>query len=345
MRWALAVVAGSTALAAITALPVLSQPAGDDPPVPSARGQGSVDVNSGRFLSFGGIYGELRVDCIRCHEIDGSGNSSGAFPRLADQSAWYLYESLLDYAAGLRPSEIMAPIARQLADQEMQNLAAYYASIEDAPYPAESEVDIQILQHGGAIAAVGIPEQGVPACESCHGPNGVGSPPIYPYLAGQFAPYLENQLLLWKAGRRGGDAMNIMELIAKNMTEEQIRAVSLYFASVRSPDITPNEASYLDPEGRPMPRSHDAGRNDMGAVQDPDPGAAAAPPKADPKTETGPLVEPSAALPRRPVPPEVLPPEPSEALDSTTTTTGEQPADQENGPRKPTTPPEQGTGD
>jgi cytochrome c553 len=56
---------------------------------------------------------------------------------------------------------------------------------------------------------------------------------IYPSLAGQYAPYTGFQLRLWKEGRRDGDPMNVMELISKAMTDEQIRAVSLCFASIQ----------------------------------------------------------------------------------------------------------------
>jgi cytochrome c553 len=213
--------------------PASSQPPSSLGLEPAYRPQQQPDANDGRFIAFGGIFGDLRLGCVQCHGMSGAGNSSGAFPRLSGQGAWYLYKSLRDYAAGVRPNAIMGPIAEQLADQQMQNVAAYYASIQDAPTFEEPQADLQTLQVGGAIAATGIADRGVPACNGCHGTASVTSSPIYPYLAGQFASYMQNQLMLWKNGRRDGDAMNIMEMIAKGMTDEQIRAVSLYYASVR----------------------------------------------------------------------------------------------------------------
>ncbi|WP_230530874.1 c-type cytochrome [Microvirga roseola] len=227
--------------ASTLSLPVLSQDFGLEPRRGNELSPGA-DPNRGRFLAFGGIHGELRVSCAQCHELNGVGNTSGAFPRLSDQVGWYLYKTLQDYAVGLRPNSIMGPIAKMLTPQQMQDLAAYYASIKEAPYPPPPPVDLRTRQIGGAIAAVGIPEQGVPACNGCHGPNGIGQAPLYPYLAGQYANYLELQLLLWKQGRRDGDPMNVMELISKAMTDEQIRAVSLYYASVRPLEVTPTEA-------------------------------------------------------------------------------------------------------
>jgi cytochrome c553 len=206
-----------------------------------ASAQTAADTNRGRLLAVGGLFGELRMACVQCHGLDGAGNTSGAFPRLTGQSGWYLYKSLMDYATGLRPNDIMGPIARTLTDRQMRDLATHYATVRGAPNLSEPQADARILQMGGAIAAVGVPAQGVPSCASCHGADGAGGGLIYPYLGGQFAPYLEHQLKLWKQGRRDGDAMNVMELIAKAMTDEQIRAVSLYYASVRPREVTPGE--------------------------------------------------------------------------------------------------------
>lgn len=200
------------------------------------------DVNRGRlFAATGGFPQDVTTGCAQCHQLDGTGDSSGAFPRLSDQSAWYLYKTLQDFAAGLRPSEIMAPIARAMRSEDMEDVAAYFASVHDAPYPAPPQVDTSTLQIGGAIVAAGLPEQGVPACSNCHGADGVGSPPIYPFIAGQYAPYVERQLQLWKHGQRTGDPLDVMRNVAQNMSDNQIHAVSMYLASIRNRPITPGE--------------------------------------------------------------------------------------------------------
>jgi cytochrome c553 len=277
------------------------------------------------------MFADQRIGCVQCHGLDGAGNSSGAFPRLTDQAGWYLYKSLQDYAAGLRPSDIMGPIAQTLTPQQMEDVAAYYASIKDALYPAEPQADVQVRQVGGAIAAVGIPSQGVPACDGCHGPNGVGQAPIYPYLGGQFASYLQHQLMLWKQGRRDGDPMNVMELIAKAMTEEQIKAVSLYYASVRSKDVIPRDVRYAPEAGRSpaVQPAQSPVRNptDVGAVQNPEPGrSSVVVPGVEPAAPPASAVELPMGLPRRPLPPNALPPYLSPPVDErprgTTTTTG-----------------------
>lgn len=282
----------------------------------------NADPNRGRFLTIGGMFSELRIGCVQCHGIDGSGNSSGAFPRLTDQSGWYLYKTLQDYASGLRPSDIMGPIARTLTPQQMEDVAAYYASIENAPYPAEPQADVQVRQIGGAIAAMGVPSQGVPSCNGCHGPHGIGQAPIYPYLAGQYASYLEHQLMLWKQGRRDGDPMNIMELIAKAMTEEQIRAVSLYYASVRPKEVVPQNVLPAPEAGRTRAgqdgSSLGLGSTDAGAVRNPEPGRGST---VMPGTEPAGPPAPAAGRPQNDRPP-YLTPSVDERPRGTTTTTG-----------------------
>lgn len=218
------------------------QPVIRDQPEAVRPGGAEPDINNGRFVAVGGATQDIANACFRCHGLQGAGDSAGAFPRLADQSAWYLFKALQDYASGRRNNAIMTPIAQALTTEQMEDVAAYYASVKDAPYPPSPEVDPLMLQQGAALSAVGSAEQGVQACVNCHGPEGVGMPPVYPYLAGQHAPYLELQLRLWKEDRRGADPLNVMKTIADQLTDEQVRAVSLYFASIRVPEVTPEGA-------------------------------------------------------------------------------------------------------
>lgn len=67
---------------------------------------------------------------------------------------------------------------------------------------------------------------------NCHGPFSIGLPPSFPYLAGQYASYMQLQFALWKQGKRKNDPLNVMKDIAMRLNDENIRAVSLYFESV-----------------------------------------------------------------------------------------------------------------
>lgn len=195
------------------------------------------DINNGRFVATGGFadpeIGGQSAACMHCHGIDGAGDSTGAFPRLAGQSGWYLYKALRDFTTQRRPHNVMTPIAQALTDKEMQDVAAYYASIDDAPGPPMVEVDPEVLQRGATLSAIGSQADNVQACANCHGPAGRGVPPVFPYLAGQAASYLDLQLRRWREGVRDTAPMGVMEIIARNLSEDDIRAVSLYFQSVR----------------------------------------------------------------------------------------------------------------
>jgi cytochrome c553 len=209
------------------------------------RETGRASPVEGRFAALGGRLGEFRIACAQCHGMDGLGDPSGAFPRLDGQSPWYLYKSLQDYASGIRYHEVMTPVALQLDDGVMQSVAVYFASQASPGEISGPDYDPGVLQRGGAISAVGIPERGVAACQNCHGPEGRGMAPVYPVLAGQYAPYLAAQLRRWQTGARAGDPLNVMQQIASQMTDEDIRNVSAYFATVR------REASAPTPQRQP----------------------------------------------------------------------------------------------
>lgn len=185
--------------------------------------------------------------CFQCHGMDGKGDAAAIFPRLSDQVYKYLYDSLKDYASGIRQNPVMTPIAKALTDQQMRDVSAYYAAQKSVEYPPPPRVDPHLLQHGAALAAVGNAERRVQGCINCHGPDGGGLPPTYPYLAGQYAAYLEAQLRAWKTGERKGDGFGIMENIAKRLTDEEIRAVSQYYAAIRPRSVTPEQTKAAAP--------------------------------------------------------------------------------------------------
>jgi cytochrome c553 len=227
------------AIAALVALPILAQDRGGRADGDALALLRANDIEAGRRVVVGGAAnGGPGNACLACHGPSGTGDPSGAFPRLAGLAAWYQYKQLKDYASGARPNPIMAPIARSLSDKEMQDVSAFYASRTDAPFFPAPEADPRLLQMGAALSAVGSAESGVQACVNCHGPAGAGVPPSFPRLAGQYASYQAFQFRLWKEGVRQNDPLGVMREIASRLTDEQIRAVSVYFENVRPPDAT-----------------------------------------------------------------------------------------------------------
>ena len=262
MRHAPSLAAAAAGLAALAIVPAASQPLGwvtqrlaqpNDQPAMQA------DPNLGRFVATGGQFGRQRVACLACHQLDGTGDRSGAFPRLTGQSEWYLFSTLRDFAAGLRPSKIMQPVARDLTLSEMQDVAAFYASVANPPYAPPLAQNRDLIAQGRKIAEQGLDDAKVPACTSCHGVGGKGGM-LYPFLAGQYQPYLRHELTLFKTGKRKGDLAHVMEAIASKLSDQQIKAVSAYFASLSPAMVTPQtivqsgrNTSQQQPGGGPVP--------------------------------------------------------------------------------------------
>ena len=172
------------------------------------------------------------AECARCHGRDGQGRGVGAFPKLSGQSEAYLLASLQAYAQGLRHSGIMEPAAARLSDSEMRRLSDHYASMGVGPQPPQSRGGDKL---GATIARRGVSDNRIPACVACHEPGDGGRYPQYPSLRGQTAAYLAGQLRLFKAGIRGGTPYaNVMEAIARRMSDAQIDAVAAYFATDRA---------------------------------------------------------------------------------------------------------------
>ena len=108
--------------------------------------------------------------CAACHTADGS-RGSPANPILAGQHYEYLVKQLMEFKAGKRNNAIMKGFASTLSDDDMKNVAAFYASKSAKPGFAK---DKALVTLGEKIYRGGIAEKAVPACAACHGPSGAG---------------------------------------------------------------------------------------------------------------------------------------------------------------------------
>ncbi len=170
--------------------------------------------------------------CAQCHAFTGASDASGAFPRLAGQSASYLSEQLRDFSSGVRANAIMSPIATALSPDDIDDVAAYFAKAE-TPFPLLASADPDLVKKGEALAEAGDFAKGIPGCGACHGVHGVGEMPTVPYLAGQYAQYTAFELQMWQSGLRR-NSPEAMALFAKKLDDQQIAAVAAYFQQVRS---------------------------------------------------------------------------------------------------------------
>jgi cytochrome c553 len=169
--------------------------------------------------------------CAQCHAFNGVSDASGAFPRLAGQSAYYLAGQLRDFASGVRASALMSPIAKALSPDDIADVTAYFAGV-DAPFLPLKAPNAALVTRGEELAKAGGPEK--LHCDNCHGPGGSGEPPVIPYLAGQYAHYIAFTLQMWQEGFRK-NSPGAMEAIAKTLDDQDILAVAVYYQQVNSP--------------------------------------------------------------------------------------------------------------
>jgi cytochrome c553 len=110
-------------------------------------------------------------------------------------------------------------------------VAAYYASLSAPQAKAPSTPSGQSQKRGQTLATLGDEHLGVQACANCHGPNGAGEPPTYPYLAGQNIHYLNTAMDEWKSGARKTDPSEQMPMIARQLSRSDMASLAAYFAS------------------------------------------------------------------------------------------------------------------
>jgi cytochrome c553 len=171
--------------------------------------------------------------CAQCHAFNGASDGSGAFPRIADQSVYYLAEQLRDFASGVRSNAFMSPIAKALSPDDVADVVAYYASLA-APFLPLKPGDPALVKRGEELARVGSAEKQIQSCNNCHGPGGAGEPPAIPYLAGQYAPYIAFELRMWQQGFRK-NSPDAMAVVARKLDAQDAAAVAAYYQQVRSP--------------------------------------------------------------------------------------------------------------
>ncbi len=188
----------------------------------------SADIEAGKTKS---------APCAACHGVDGN-SVNPQWPKIAGQHPKYIHKQLRDFKTKARVNAIMNAQAAKLTEQDMRDLAAYFAAQATSP----GSVGDEVPQLGARVYRGGISEQNVPACSACHSPAGVGNAAaVFPRLSYQHPQYVADQLRAYRAGRRANDPAGLMRDIASRMTDEQIDAVARYVSGLhRADEISPD---------------------------------------------------------------------------------------------------------
>ena len=161
--------------------------------------------------------------CESCHSKDGMSVLPHT-PALAGQPDQYLQWQLVFFRAGTRKSEQMSPVAADLSNEDIRNLAGHFAALEPPASPPADD-NPALSETGAKIAAQN-------RCASCHTDNFAGTKAVA-RLARQREDYLLKALMDYKSGVRSGGAMAAMAEVAYPLSEDQIKALAHYLAHLK----------------------------------------------------------------------------------------------------------------
>jgi cytochrome c553 len=169
------------------------------------------------------------VVCQACHGANGA-SQNPLWPSLAGLGADYIAQQLQLFKDGKRPNPVMMPNAQGLSADDMADLAAYFDS-QPAPI---LEADPSYWTAGQKLYRGGDATRAIPACIACHGATGRGAQAAkFPGLRGQQSVYVSKQLHDYASGARTTGPNNIMETVAKRLSEDDMRNVSAYVQGIR----------------------------------------------------------------------------------------------------------------
>ncbi|RXF75706.1 c-type cytochrome [Hansschlegelia zhihuaiae] len=197
--------------------------------ITSVTGRPAVAAEAGSVIATQG-NGRGAVACKACHGEAGAGIPAVGFPRLAGMSKEYIVRQLDAFADGGRAHTMMSPVAKALSPDERAAVAAYFEAARAPATPGLAPVDEATLARGAVLARDGAWSKGLPACGQCHGPDGGGIAPAFPPLAGQSEKYLKAQLDAWRQGKRTGDPLQLMTVVASKLDDAEVAAVAAYYA-------------------------------------------------------------------------------------------------------------------
>jgi len=165
--------------------------------------------------------------CGACHGQDGN-SSIAEWPKIAGQHADYAARQTRLVRDQKRDVPTMYPMVMNLSDQDIADISAYFEQQTLQPGVA----DDALVGLGQDIYQAGNKDSGVPSCAACHGPSGRGIPGAhYPSVQGQHADYTADRLRRYRAGENNGaddPYSNIMVAVARQLSDEEIEAVSSY---------------------------------------------------------------------------------------------------------------------
>jgi cytochrome c553 len=178
-----------------------------------AQANAAGDAARGKLLSY---------TCLGCHGITNYKNVYPTYsvPKLLGQHPEYIAAALKAYKSKERAHATMHVQALSLNDQDMEDIAVYFAGEPLKP---------------GAVPLGTAPSKVTELCVACHGKDGIGITGEYPTLAGQHADYLLRSLVEYQRGDRKNA---VMAGFVTTLKTEDLEIIADYYARQRPELLT-----------------------------------------------------------------------------------------------------------
>jgi cytochrome c553 len=163
--------------------------------------------------------------CQGCHGEDGNSLST-SIPKLGGQNPAYISKQVHNFQAGSRKHAIMNDLAVTVNDDELIDIAAYFASQSKmkGDEPADNPIGKNLFLNGDA-------SRKIVACVNCHGVKGKGlepNPTMIPVIGGQNKDYLSRQLANFRKGDRSNSPDGVMNEMTKSLTDGELKLLAEY---------------------------------------------------------------------------------------------------------------------
>lgn len=175
------------------------------------------------------VAGKTKAElCTGCHGEEGI-SIEGLAPKLAGQYGKYIAKQLRNFQSGSRTHQIMSAIAATISDDDLADIAAYFASrTKMKGNGSDNKVGKELFLHGDMSRMM-------VACVNCHGVNGKGKSPVnsvFPVIGGQQKDYLRGQLINFRAGDRSNSPGGIMNIITQKLTDAELEGLADYISGL-----------------------------------------------------------------------------------------------------------------
>jgi len=163
---------------------------------------------------------ELAAPCLQCHGANGRSQLE-TIPSLAGQPADFITIQMILLREGLRQAPAMAPFAANLPDRDIEDIAAWFASLPPGPPDDRRPRD-------PALIAIAQSLVGPRHCATCHVSDYGGRNQI-PRVAAQREEYLVHAMTQYRDGTRAGPDTQMNGAVV-GLSDAQIAALAHYLA-------------------------------------------------------------------------------------------------------------------